>query len=107
MNESIADLVDFTPTTSLPSALEDDSIQIKEHEYIQESSVKNTIEEENAEPSKDTDNDVVTSKDIQFVLYTISKQAPHDKIQIKQIFYGICSCQTSTKIHHNINSKNW
>ena len=111
MNESIADLVDFTPTTSAASALEDDSIQIKEEEVedIQESdiqTIKNTNEEENAKPSKDTDNDVVTSKDIQFVIDTIAKQAPHDKMQIKQIFYGICSSQTSTKIHHNINSKN-
>jgi hypothetical protein len=112
MNESIADLVDFTPTTSAASALEDDSIQIKEEEEvedIQESdiqTIKNANEEENAKPSKDTDNDVVTSKDIQFVIDTIAKQAPHDKMQIKQIFYGICSSQTSTKIHHNINSKN-
>ena len=68
-------------------------------------SIKNIEEEDNAEPSKDTDNDIVTSKDIQFVLDTILKQAPHDKVQIKQIFYGICSSQTSTKIHHNINSK--
>src|SRR6476469_3550790 len=69
-------------------------------------SAKNTNEEDNAEPSKkNEDNDVITSKDIQFVLDTISKQAPHDKTQIKQIFYGICSSQTSTKIHHNINSK--
>jgi hypothetical protein len=65
--------------------------------------------------SKDIEDDVdesfanynksITSKDINFVLNTISKQAPYDKIQIKQIFYGICSSQTSTKIHHNINSK--
>ena len=68
-------------------------------------STENTTEEESVEPSKDTDNDVVSSKDIQFVLDTISKQAPHDKNQIMQIFYGICSSQTSTKIHHNINSK--
>ncbi len=33
----------------------------------------------------------ITSKDIQFVLDTLSKQAPYDKTQIKQIFYGICS----------------
>src|SRR4051812_9172262 len=50
-------------------------------------------------------NNPITSKDIQFVFDTLSKQAPYDKIQIKQIFYGICSSQTSTKIHHNINSK--
>src|SRR6478735_9448392 len=112
MNESIADLVDFTPTTSAASALEDDSIQIKEEEEVEDiqeadiQTIKNANEEENAKPSKDTDNDVVTSKDIQFVIDTIAKQAPHDKMQIKQIFYGICSSQTSTKIHHNINSKN-
>src|SRR6185312_8789416 len=56
--------------------------------------------------AKDKDNDEpITSQDIQFLLETISKQAPYDKTQIKQIFYGICSSQTSTKIHHNINSK--
>src|SRR6185312_3563025 len=82
--------------------------QEEEEEDIQKSDIqgiKNIEEEENTEPSKDTDNDIVTSKDIQFVLDTILKQAPHDKVQIKQIFYGICSSQTSTKIHHNINSK--
>src|SRR6476659_1631075 len=115
MNESIADLIDFTPTTSPPHVIEDNTIQIKdnddekeEEEDIQESdiqTIKNTNEEDNSEPSKNEDNDAVTTKDIQFVLDTISKQAPHDKIQIKQIFYGICSSQTSTKIHHNINSK--
>jgi hypothetical protein len=47
----------------------------------------------------------ITSQDIKFVLETLSKQAPYDEIQLKQIFYGICSSQTSTKIHHNINSK--
>src|SRR4051812_30077566 len=116
MNESIADLIDFTPTTSPPHVIEDNCFQIKdnddeeeeEEDVIQKSDiqdVENTNEEKNAETSKDEDNDVVSSKDIQFVLDTISKQAPHDKIQIKQIFYGICSSQTSTKIPHNINSK--
>jgi len=32
------------------------------------------------------ESDLVSSKDIQFVLDTMSKQAPYDKIQIKQIF---------------------
>jgi hypothetical protein len=59
------------------------------------------VEDEN----KNKERPIITSQDIQFVLDTISKQAPYDKIQIKQIFYGICSSQTSTKIHHNINSK--
>jgi hypothetical protein len=56
----------------------------------------------------DVDNNsdkTITSNDIKFVFNTMSKQAPYDKTQIKQIFYGICSSQTSTKIHHNINSK--
>ena len=64
---------------------------------------KSIIEEE--EEKDEVKDQLVTSKDIQFVLDTISKQAPYDKTQIKQIFYGICSSQTSTKIHHNINSK--
>src|SRR6476661_7923718 len=59
-----------------------------------------TVEEENKREDRS-----VTSKDIQFVFDTLSRQAPYDKTQIKQIFYGICSSQTSTKIHHNINSK--
>ncbi len=63
-------------------------------------------EEENTIIKVFEDEYPITSKDIQFVLETISKQAPYDKTQIKQIFYGICSSQTSTKIHHNINSKN-
>jgi hypothetical protein len=33
----------------------------------------------------------ITSKGIQFVLDTLSKQAPHDKTQTRQIFDGICS----------------
>jgi hypothetical protein len=55
--------------------------------------------------NKNKEQPIITSQDIKFVLDTISKQAPYDKTQIKQIFYGICSSQTSTKIHHNINSK--
>jgi hypothetical protein len=54
--------------------------------------------------TKDND-DPITSQEIKFVLDTIAKQALYDKTQIKQIFVGICSSQTSTKIHHNINSK--
>ncbi len=72
---------------------------------------KDNIEEQTCKPVtkiiyNNNDNyEPITSQDIKFVLDTISKQAPYDKIQINQIFYGICSSQTSTKIHHNINSK--
>jgi hypothetical protein len=101
----IDSLIGYAPP--LPSPISESSLlsTLSEEEESDIQSIKNTEEENNAEPSKDTDNDVVTSKDIQFVLDTISKQAPHDKIQIKQIIYGICSSQASTKIHHNINSK--
>ena len=61
--------------------------------------------EDDFDKSFGNNNKPITSQDIKFVLETISKQAPYDKTQIKQIFYGICSSQTSTKIHHNINSK--
>jgi hypothetical protein len=101
-------LVGYIPPSQLSSS---SFLSPLPEEGIQESeiqNVENTNEEEikeNEELSKDADNDVVTSKDIQFVLDTISKQAPYDKTQIMQIFYGICSSQTSKKIHHNINSK--
>ena len=109
-NINIDSLIGYSPS---PPPLSESSLlstlpEKEEEEDIQESDIQNaenTNEEDNSEPSKNEDNDVITSKDIQFVLDTISKQAPHDKTQIKQIFYGICSSQTSTKIHHNINSK--
>jgi hypothetical protein len=106
----IDSLTGYAPPPQLPLAPSESSLlsTLSEEGDLKESDiqdVENTNEEKNAETSKDEDNDVVSSKDIQFVLDTISKQAPHDKIQIKQIFYGICSSQTSTKIHHNINSK--
>ena len=101
----IDSLIGYAPPSPSPIS-ESSLLSTLSEEESDIQSIKNIEEEDNAEPSKDTDNDVVTSKDIQFVLDTIAKQAPHDKIQIKQIFYGICSSQTSTKIHHNINSKN-
>ena len=111
-SSSTIDIDSLTGYTApqLPLAPSESSLlsTLSEEGDLKESDIhnaENTNEEKNAEPSKDEDNDVVSSKDIQFVLDTISKQAPHDKIQIKQIFYGICSSQTSTKIHHNINSK--
>ena len=66
----------------------------------------NVDDEKSIITTEEDENETITSQDIQFVLDTITKHAPYDKIQIKQIFYGICSSQTSTKIHHNINSKN-
>ncbi len=68
---------------------------------------ENRTDKDNSDglPIREDSDKQVTSKDIQFVLETLSKQAPFDKIQINQIFYGICSSQTLTKIHHNINSK--
>ena len=47
----------------------------------------------------------VTEEDIQFVLEVMSKEAPHDKTSIKQLFYGMCSAFTKTGIPHNVNSK--
>jgi hypothetical protein len=74
---------------------------------LSDSPIKDNINDDKliTEEDKEDKDQSVTSQDIRFVLDTISKQAPFDKIQIKQIFYGICSSQTSTKIHHNINSK--
>jgi len=97
LSESISDLIDFTPASA------EDVPQIKDQH---ESEKFDDGEEKEIEEFEDKDEDKVTSNNVQFVMDTISKQAPYDKIQIKQIFYGICSSQTSTKIHHNINSKN-
>jgi hypothetical protein len=96
-------LAEYAPPP--PSSSSESSLlsTLSKDDDIQESEIDNI---ENTESSEDTDEDKVTSEDTQFVLDTISKQAPFDKTQIKQIFYGICSSQTSTKIHHNINSKN-
>ena len=48
----------------------------------------------------------LTEQDIDFVIDTMIKEAKHDKISIKQIFYGINSGFTKVVIHSNINSKN-
>src|SRR3954466_13857482 len=95
-------LAEYAPPP--PSSSSESSLlsTLSKDDDIQESEIDNI---ENTESSEDTDEDKVTSEDTQFVLDTISKQAPFDKTQIKQVFYGICSSQTSTKIHHNINSK--
>jgi hypothetical protein len=103
MNESIDELIDFTPTSSgvISAPLEE---QYESEKKVFDNS--NGKEDEEIEDiTKDSDTGFVTSKDIQFVLDTLSKQAPHDKTQTRQIFYGICSSQTSTKIHHNVNSR--
>ena len=90
-NVGIDSLIGYTPPP-LPSSESSMLSTLSENDGGESDihSTENTTEEESVEPSKDTDNDVVSSKDIQFVLDTISKQAPHDKIQIKQIFCGIC-----------------
>jgi hypothetical protein len=47
----------------------------------------------------------VTSEDIKFVIEVMKKEAPHDEISIKQLFYGMNSAFTRLPIHHNVNSK--
>jgi archaellin len=46
----------------------------------------------------------VTDSDINFVLETMNKEAPHDKVPIKQLFCGMSSAFTKTGIPHNVNS---
>jgi len=48
----------------------------------------------------------ITKEDISFVLETMFKEAEHDKISIKQLFFGMVSAFTKTPIPHNVNSKN-
>lgn len=47
----------------------------------------------------------ISPEDIAFVLRTIKKEAPHDEVSIKQLFYGMNSAFTKIPIHHNINSR--
>ena len=46
----------------------------------------------------------VTDQDIHFVLETMYKEAPYDKVPIKQLFCGMCSAFTKTGMPHNVNS---
>ena len=50
-------------------------------------------------------NTPVTEENINLVFETLYKEAPYDKISIKQLFYGMCSAFTKTGIPHNVNSK--
>lgn len=50
-------------------------------------------------------NTPVTEEDINFVFETLYKEAPYDKISIKQLIYGMFSAFTKTGIPHNVNSK--
>jgi hypothetical protein len=94
-----------------PSNVHDDDTDKKKVVSVDKNDIEKAEKEicESVTKSISTDDNnsdkPITSKDIKFVFDTLSKQAPYDKIQIKQIFYGICSSQSSTKIHHNINSK--
>ena len=47
----------------------------------------------------------ITGKDIKFVLAVITKEAPHDEISIKQLFYGMASGFTKSPLSHNVNSR--
>lgn len=47
----------------------------------------------------------ITPEDIAFVIKTMKKEAPHDEISIKQLFYGMSSAFTKLPIHHNVNSR--
>ena len=65
-------------------SVDKDDIEKAEKE-ICESVTKSTSTDDN------NSNKPITSQDIKFALETLSKQAPYDKTQIKQIFYGISS----------------
>lgn len=47
----------------------------------------------------------LTSEDIKFVLDTMGKEAPHDLVSLKQLFYGMASAFTKTPIHHSVTSR--
>jgi hypothetical protein len=51
-------------------------------------------------------NEKVSKQDINFVIETMTKEAKHDEISIKQIFYGMASGLTKIVLHSNVNSKN-
>jgi len=48
----------------------------------------------------------VSKKDIDFVIDTMVKEAQHDGISIKQLFFGMASTFTKIPMPHNVNSKN-
>src|SRR5690348_9227830 len=98
-NDPIDAIVDFTPPPQQISNKKNYDNDNSSKQALKEEKKRQELEEDDKEEQP------VTSQDIQFVFDTIAKQAPYDKTQIKQIFYGICSSQTTTKIHHNINSK--
>jgi hypothetical protein len=56
--------------------------------------------------TEENDSDLVISEDIDFVLSTIAKEAPHDMQSIKQVFYGMLSAFTKVVLHHSVSSKN-
>jgi hypothetical protein len=47
----------------------------------------------------------LTSDDISFIINTIKKEAEHDEISIKQLFYGMASASTKVPIPHIVYSK--
>jgi DNA polymerase elongation subunit (family B) len=47
----------------------------------------------------------VTSKDIDFVIESVTKEAPDDKEPAKQVFYGMFTGFTKTPMSHNVNSR--
>src|SRR5205823_3899212 len=47
----------------------------------------------------------LTNQDIAFAINTMKKEAPHDGISIRQLFYGMASTFSKNPIPHNVNSK--
>ena len=45
------------------------------------------------------------SRDINFAIDTMKKEAEYDEISVKQLFYGFCSAFTKWPIPHTINSR--
>jgi hypothetical protein len=67
-----------------------------------------SVDEEKQQEEKQTEipiQDKVTEDDINFVIETITREAEHDKISIKQLFYGMASAFTKIPIPHTVNSK--
>jgi hypothetical protein len=59
-----------------------------------------------AEQELDICKEKLSKQDIDFAIETMTKEAKHDRISIKQLFHGYNSGFTKAVIHGNLNSKN-
>jgi len=50
-------------------------------------------------------NGKVTAQDIKFLFDTMRKEAPHDVVSLKQLFFGMASAFTKCPTHHSVTSR--